>query len=451
MTLKKVFLLGGFALSAFTLQAQTGVQTGTPFGSGQDSIACRQNLSLLTSFSKANDFASAYEPWQRAYEACPASNINIYIFGPKILNWKYENSKDEASKKAVIDMLMGMYDNRAKYFGDGSSKVTRDAIAGIKAGDYIRLMGANADYKTVYSWLSPIVEEFKERTAPQTLYYYTYASQALARADKEKVAQYIKDFSDANGFLNTQIELANGNEKVLKRINDFKAPMEQSFAQSGLASKEILEKVYTIAEIDKNKDSKDYLMMVVALFEATGSEAPAYYQASRHLFNLEPSYAAAMGLAGEAYSKKDFKVAEEWLKKAIELSKSSKDKAKVYELLADISQFQGNWANVRTYTNQALAENPNSGKSLIRMAQTLANSASSLFPGDAVKQRAVYYLVIDKLQKAASVDPSVSSQANSMIAQYRRLLPTASEIFMHPELDKGQSFTVGSWGTTTIR
>ena len=90
-----------------------------------------------------------------------------------------------------------------------------------------------------------------------------------------------------------------------------------------------------------------------------------------------------------------------------------------------------------------LAENPNSGRALIVLAQMTANSVSSYFPDDKVKQRCVYYLVINKLRRAASVDPKVAGEANRLISSYSRLLPSAQDIFMHPEIKKGSTLNIG--------
>lgn len=450
MKLKNLLIAGVLGLFSTTSFAQTGVQTGTPFGSGDDSIKCRQDLSLLTSYSKAGNYSDAYSSWKSAYEACPASSKNIYIFGPRILKWKISQEKDEMKRQEWIKKLMQMYDTRAKYFGD-DARFSTDVIMGMKAADYMALMGQKVDYDSVYAWLSPIVEEYKENTSPQTLYYFTYASQSIARKDQKKIPAYIDDFLKADGYINSQLTAANGNEDQVKRITAFKTPMEAEFASSGLASCDMLKKVYTKEAIDKNKSNKDYLDMVTGLFQKTGCEAPAYYQASRYLFELDPTANAAMGLAGEAINNKDFVSANDWLKKAISLSKNSSDKSKCYELLAQIAQIQNNLSAARSYSNQALAENPNSGKSYIMIAQMIASAAPNLFPDDPVKQRCVYFLVLDKLSKAATVDPTVAAKARALSATYRKYLPSASEIFMHPDLSKGKSLSCGSWGTTTIR
>lgn len=447
MKLRDFIIMGAFGLLSGVIFAQ---QPDSPFGTGQDSIKCRQSLSLLTSYAKAGSYADAYPAWQEAFDKCPASSKNIYIFGPKIIRWKISQESDASKKKALMDLLMNVYDQRIKYFGNDPRYGT-DVIIGAKAAEYISLQGSAADYNLVYSWIQPIVKEYKEKTSPQTLYYFTYASQVLARADEKKIPDYINDFMEADGYINAQLSAATGNDALIKTIGAYKTSIESEFASSGLASCDILKKVYTPESIEKNKSNKEYLTMVTDLFVSASCEAPVYFQASKYLFDLDPTAKAAMGLAGESISKKDYSSANEWLKKAVELSKDSDDRAKCYELLAQIAQSQNNMSGAISYSNKALEENPKSGKSYILIAQMIASSAPSLFPNDPVKQRCVYYLVLDKLAKAASVDPSVASRANSLAATYRKSLPTASQIFMHPDLSKGQSFSCGSWGTTTIR
>lgn len=432
--------------------AQTGVSTGTPFGSGQDSIRCRQNISLFSSFAKGQSFQDAYEPWRLAYEECPASSKNIYIYGAKILRWKYDQEKDPKKKKEWLEKLLAMYDSRAKYFGD-DPRYTRDMIAGVKAAEYVTLSGDAIDYQKLYDWLVPVVEEFKEATAPQALYYFTYASQALARGNEKNAERYINDFMKAEGYMDKQIEALGEDSAKIKQIEAFKNPMDAEFARSGLASCDMLQKIYTPEKVTDHKQDKAYLQLMTLLFQAADCEAPVYFTASRYLFELEPSAGAAMGLAGEAINSNKYAEAKDWLKKAVELSKDNKDRAKCYEVLAQLSMKQGQYGEARSYCNQALSENPRSGKSYIMIAQMIASSADNIFPTDKVKQRCVYYLVIDKLNKAASVDPNVSAKANGLIARYRKNLPSASDIFMHPDLEKGKSFFVGGWvgESTTIR
>lgn len=155
-------------------------------------------------------------------------------------------------------------------------------------------------------------------------------------------------------------------------------------------------------------------------------------------------------MAREALNNKRTSEAVDYLNKAIGLTSDRKLKSQCYYTLATIQMNAHSYTQARAYCNKAMAENPNMGGPLILIAQMYAASASSIFQ-DPVKQRCVFYLAIDKLERARAIDPSVAGKANQLIATYRRSLPSSADIFMHPELESGKSFHVGGWiGESTV-
>ncbi len=450
MRMKKAFLSLLIAFAGSSAMAQTGVASGTAYGHGQDSLRCRQNLSLFSGFSKTKNYKDAYEPWTNAIKECPASSKNIYIYGAKILRWKISQEQDANKRKALLDDLMNMYDLRTKYFGN-SRKYGPDYIMGKKAADYVALGGDAVDYKQLYDWAKPVVDEAGKGANAELLYYFVAASKNVAVKDSSKRETYIKDYLSAAEALDAQLEAAAGNEKVTKRIEAYKSPIDQEFASSGLAGCDMLKKIYTIEKIEKNKENKNFLAQTCNLFQNAGCDAPAYFTASRYLFAIEPSARAAMGLAGKAIQDHKYSEAKSYLTKAVDLTDKVKEKVMCYELLATLSSKQGAASSARAYCNKALELNPKSGSSMITLATLLAGQAGNIYPSDKVKQKAVYFLVIDKLRHAAAIDPSVSSRAYKLIAQYKAYLPSAADIFMHPDLKKGASFSVPGYGSTTIR
>lgn len=440
-------LVSAFSLS--TAFAQTGVKTGTPYGSGEDSIRCLNNVSLLSNNGKNKNYAEAEKFWKQAYEECPGAHKNIYIYGAKILDWKISQETDSAKKVELINKLMKMYDDRAKYFGN-DSKYGKDYITTQKAADYIRLMGANAKYGEVYNWLKDVVNNNKENTSAQTLYYYTYASLMKAIEDDKFGEQYVNDYMTCTKYMDHQLANA-ANQKDKEEVESYKEPMDDLFARSGLASCEMLSKLYTDADIDAHKADTTYLKTIAALFQESECESPLYYKAAKYLFDLKPSAKSAIGLGYEALSKKDYNTAVEYLNKAVSLSKDAKERSTCYYALGVIKMKQNSYAAARDFCRKALAENPSKGEAYILIATMYASSANNIFPSDPVKQRCVYYLVVDQLMKAKNADPSIAGKVNPLIARYSRNFPAASDIFMHPDLDKGKSFTVGGWiGESTV-
>ncbi|KGO00598.1 hypothetical protein HR11_01740 [Porphyromonas macacae] len=449
MKLKNLILAATLSVFSFSAFAQTGVQTGTPYGSGEDSIRCLNNVSLLSNNAKNKNYADAEPFWRQAYTECPGAHKNIYIYGAQILNWKISQETDSAKRMSLINELIEMYDKRVQYFGN-DMRYGKDWIIAVKTNDYVRLMGKDADYKKVYQWLTPVVQELKENTSPNALYYYTFASLNIAIDDTMKKQEYINDYMLSAKYLDSQLKTAT-TDKQREAIQNYKDPMDDIFARSGFASCEMLLDLYKEADIEEHKADSSYLKTMTAIFQESGCESPVYYKAAKYLFDLTPSVNAAIGLAREALSNNKNAEAMGYLDKAVTMSKDAKERASCYYTMAVIKMRERNYAQARTFCNKALAENPEKGDPHILIAQMYASSASSIFPNDPVKQRCVYYLVVDRLIKARSVDPQIAARVNNLIANYSRSFPSASDVFMHPELGKGKSFFVGGWiGESTV-
>ena len=117
MNIKGFLSVALFLATVMSANAQKGVDNGTQFGSGEDSIRCLTNISLFIPYAKVNNFQDAYPYWKIAYDECPAATKDIYLYGVRIMNWKIAQEKDPTKQAALIDELMAVYDKRVKYFG----------------------------------------------------------------------------------------------------------------------------------------------------------------------------------------------------------------------------------------------------------------------------------------------------------------------------------------------
>ena len=447
-------LLGALLLSPVGfLHAQTGVTDGSPFGHGEDSIRCRENISLLTSYAKSENYKDARLFWEKAYKECPGASKNIYIYGVKILTWELENAASAQEKAAKLDELLALYDKRAEYFGD-DAKYGRDWILSQKISDYMRYVAPEKlDYDLIYKWTSSVVSAKSQKIDPQVVYFHVFSSLNKAIGHPEWHEKYINDYMAGNDHLEQSIELSKsaGDTTTMEFVQTLKDQLDGLFAQSGLADCKMLADIYG-KNLEANKTNQAYLQAMLDMFRISDCEdSPLYFKASKYMFAIRPTAASAVGLAREALSNKRISEATDYLNKAISLTQDHKLKAQCYYTLATIQMNARSYSQARALCNKAMAENPNMGAPLILIAQMYASSASSIYPDDPVKQRCVFYLVMDKLERARSVDSSVAGKAGQLIATYRRSLPSSSDIFMHPELDKGKTFHVGGWiGESTV-
>ncbi|MDD7438852.1 MAG: tetratricopeptide repeat protein [Bacteroidales bacterium] len=454
---KGLLLLSALMVSLFSLvqvSAQTGVASGTPFGHGNDSIQCRRNITFYKTYHQSQNFKDAYDFWKKVYDNCPGASKDTYIIGKELLNWKVDQAQSDAEKIQFVDQLMEMYDTRIKYFGDDEN-AGKDFILGDKVSDYMRHMGNATDYNKIYSWLAPVVKELGANTDPLALSQFAYASMAKMFMDPSLKEQYVNEHLMVDSYYDQKIKeyQASGNEKAVAAYQGYKENGQAMFAQSGAASCDVMEEVYG-PQVESKKSDKEWLSKTVALLQSVGCvESDVYFAMSEHLFNLEPTPDAATGIANKAYKEGNFNRAREYYEKAIDLSSDNSKKGEIYYMLAVMSQKQGSFASARNYANQALNLKSNFGAPMILIANMYAASAKSIYPDDPIKQRIVYCLVVDKAQRAKAIDGSVAAQANDLIHSYSQHFPAKEDVFMHPDLNEGASFTVGGWigETTTIR
>ncbi|MGL4227408.1 MAG: tetratricopeptide repeat protein [Tannerellaceae bacterium] len=451
----KVFLIAlGCTMGIFGASAQKGVDNGTQYGSGEDSARCVKNISLFVPFAKSGDFKSAYEPWKLVYDECPGSTKNIYLYGAKILAWQIQNEKDPAKKDALIAELMNLYDKRVQYFGD-DKKYGKDYIVGNKAQDYYEFKKDKADSKEVYKWTKEVVDEFKQETDLIAMSMFMYSSLNILASDQTHKENYIKDYLTSTAYLDQQLAKmkAANIAKEVEKIEAVRAGIDQAFATSGAADCETLQSIYG-PKIEENKTNIESLKESLALLRRMRcTESDAYLAAAKYAHQIQPTAESAMGMAKQALKNKDYSTAMKYYEESAQMETDNLQKAELYYSMAVMSYEQKNFAQARQYCNKAVEFNPNYAAPYMLVATMYATSAASLYPGDPVMQKVVYYLVIDKLEKARSVDPSCADQVNPMISRYRSSLPSKEDVFMHPDLENGKTVTIGGWigERTTIR
>lgn len=155
MKMKMFTMLAALSLSATAVFAQKGVEDGSRFGHGEDSLRCLQNISIYTEYVKTNNFKDAYTPWKAVFTEAPLAQVGTYTNGAKILRALIAESKDAAQQKTYLNELMTVHDQRIKYLDQLNGLVrtptTKGSILGMKAHDMIVFSGKNLDVNSAYS------------------------------------------------------------------------------------------------------------------------------------------------------------------------------------------------------------------------------------------------------------------------------------------------------------
>lgn len=112
MIMKRILFVFGILLMSFSAQAQES-KWGNSIA---DSVSCFQNYNIMGSYYQSKDYAEAYDAWKALYETCPSANIRIYTYGDNIIEAKIKEASDDATKNALIQELLRLYDAFAVHF-----------------------------------------------------------------------------------------------------------------------------------------------------------------------------------------------------------------------------------------------------------------------------------------------------------------------------------------------
>lgn len=439
MKSKLVLVISGLLFSAIVL-AQKGVEDGSMYGHGEDSIRCLQNLSLYQPYAKQGDYASALEFWEIVYAECPASRAGIYIDGAKIKAWQWNKENDPAKKAVIFEELMAVYDQRIKYFGDHDRYPT-PWILGKKALDYLQY-NPRGDLQLPYDWLKTSIYDspLANFEPAYSTAFITVSKTLLSDISHKEV--FINDYLKTIERLDTK--LAQTPEGPVKeRINAIKNGVDVLFANSGATDCETLTGLFA-ERIEQNKDNQDFLNNIISLFKrAKCTDTDTYFLASEYRHAVNPTAESAEGCAYQSIKKEEYIKASEYLKEAIALETDDDKKADYAYLAANALFAAKSYTEARSMALQATEYRNNFGTPYVLIAKMYANSVD--YFDDPVIKRTVYWAAVDKLQKAKTIDSSVSEEVNSLISRYKEQYPDTEDIFMHPDITVGKTFRVGAW------
>ena len=96
----KTLLLAIATMVVLPSFAVKGIEDGSKFGTGEDSIRCLENLSLYTNYYKIKNYDLAYDSWKVVYEECPiAAGRTLYSQGAYLISYKMAKETDPAKKQ----------------------------------------------------------------------------------------------------------------------------------------------------------------------------------------------------------------------------------------------------------------------------------------------------------------------------------------------------------------
>lgn len=441
---------------------------------GEDSVKCRENLYIYYELARNKNYEEAYDSWKYVIENCPASSKNNVIYGPYIVEAKLKAAETEEEKMKFKNMLMDVYDTRLELFPGKEAYVMER-----KALDMVQHFPDSN--KRAYQLFQKAVELDKDHSAAFYNGYFIAAARLFnddifsigdvfnaynvvmegIEYNTNKLNQEITDLKsrqDSAGATLDQKEeqsLAKA-ERELGRYDDVESNIEKILGPIATCSK--LATIYNEESFEENKDDPTWLRRAAKMLSRERendegesvdcSDNPIFIKVAEALYKQEPSPTSARAISIIAARNKDYSKAIQYLNEAINMEVDRRKKANDYLRVASYNLQIGRAASAKNAALKAANFRSGWGRPYIIIAQSYA--AGSQQCGDnACTKGAVYWAAIDKLNYAKSIDASVASTANRLIAAYKQQLPAKSICFQLGKT-QGNKIEIGCYINETV-
>lgn len=427
---------------------------------GADSATCIRLVSMFSEYVKQNALEDAYDSWTVLFKEYPKASQSIYSNGVNIVKKKMMKAKDRKEQELWIDTLMMVYDQRIKYFAATSKLYGEAYILGRKGVDLLKVRkdpieepynilmkaidmgGKSCDYAVIQTAMQSVIGMYNEEKIDASVVVDKYVMLAdiigqKREADKKSLENAAND-KDKKKF-----------ESELATCEQVQAGVDNLFSTSSAAQCDVLVKAFT-PRFQANPNDKDLADKIVKVLGNKGcTDTQLYEDAVTAVIANNPTETACAGFARMLEKKGKEDEAVSYYEQAITLSTADTLKARYNCSIAKLLQKKGQLSNARSYARKAIELNPNYGLPYILIATMYGSSPVG---EDSFDKSKTYWLVIDKLQKAKAVDPSIASEAQQLINRYIGSCPKKEEAFMH-SITAGQTIQIGGWigESTTAR
>jgi hypothetical protein len=334
-----------------------------------------------------------------------------------------------------------VYDQRITYFN------REGYVLGRKGTDLYTYRPDKTEQ--IYQILKKSVDLSGNKSEGGPLVYYFRSIIGMVDLQKLDKSAIVDGYDQISQIIDHNIKENAGKAEKLASWENIKGNIESTFEPYATCPDLIsmYEKKYA-----ESPEDVELLRKITTILERKDcTKENLFFKATESLHKLEPSAQSAFLMGKLSLQKDQASKAADYMQEAANLFEDSADKIKALEVLASINFSQRNFSQARTNAQKIIQLNPNYGKAYLLIGDLYAASAS-MCSGDDLGGSTVYWVAVDKYQKARSVDPSVEEEASAKISQYSRHYPKASDLFFR-DMVEGTSYTVGCWinESTTIR
>ncbi|MDR3093472.1 MAG: hypothetical protein LBU62_02370 [Bacteroidales bacterium] len=441
--MKKVIyqLIAGVAGLLFLAptNAQTGVASNSKYGHGADSVECVKCLSLYQQDYKNNNYADAIVYWRKVFKDCPKSSVNNVPRGIAMYQYFISRELNPNTKSALVDTLMMVYEE-----GIASRPQKKGEYLAAMAQDMQKyLENTPATQKKILKVLEGSIVNDKENTLPVTYANYMKICIDLNGSGDLSDEDLLDNYTKVSDWLSAAIRKTSNEE--LAKARDM---IDDGFARSPAANCENLAKIYG-PKFESSKNDLEFLKKLTRLLNRNEcTNGKLFEQASEKQFELDPSAASAFNMAILFLKKENFAKAIEYFDNAIEHETNPLENAKYLCQKGQILLSKFNkYVDAKKCAIEAAKLRPNWGEPYVLLANVYAQAKCG---DDEFEKAQVYWVVVDKLIKAKTVDTEYAERVNGSIKSYTQYFPKKEEAFFRNITD-GTSVSVECWVNETTK
>ncbi len=395
---------------------------------GDDSVNCRKNFALYTSYLKQKNYADAAIFWGKTQQKCPQLKSNLYANGAYIYKQLVKSKKKSNSvdADAYKDSLYLVYDNWFENFG----QCNKTKISLAKDIIYIN---DQKNFPKAYSLYKEVMEnEPKIISSTDVKYFFVYTGMYMLKTGKIECEEFLSNYEMLSSICENNISKGNKREDFTNVQNI----LDKKLGETPCASCEKLEEIYTAKYTSNTEDMDQIRKIFSSLSNNKCTESKLYLTLLEKVLNDPNNPPTSKDLYSAAiadYRRNDFLKAEERLNRALSISEDEAQNQKTYEILYDIAfnkkQYKKGF-DVAGKLSDKCAGND-------KKARIIAASSSN-FGNSALNKSLIYCLALEYAAK--SCGNTSTAALNSWKGQ---LLPKSELIML--DIESGSSQTVPFW------
>ena len=399
--------------------------------SNAQKIDCSLQTKEYQEYLVVKNYADAFSPWEFVKTKCPKQSEEIYTDGVKIIQYKIDVASTQEDKVKLVRSLLNLYDQFNKNFPE----TTQD----FEVNKGLALLENNIDAKDEMFQLfdNGFSKALDKVTSANAIYnYFKLLTEKNQNGDKSVSNDKI---IEKYTLLSNQI-----NELFVKNPAEKESYVAARRAVDALAN-DFLNcdnlTNYFEKRVTQNQENATWLQASLSVMAEKCSATPIFLSIAEKFYALKVSSQSANYLAIASLKNRKFDESKKHFLESADLETNTIEKATKYYTLAT-GLYSSDKKKSKEFLLKSLEFNPKLGKAYLFLAQLYANSASDCGKTP-FEKKAVYFLAIQAVKKAAIVDEMLKTNVELYVKDFSKESLSSKDI--SDAKMNGKSLTIDCW------